>query len=58
MTEAEILQRDIDTLRESVMRGWEEIAETLDGRQRQMLKQHLQVCIDDLMGLMARLESH
>lgn len=57
MTEAEQLQRDIDALRESIQRGWEEIAASGTGEERQRLRDHLRVCIDDLSGLLARLET-
>lgn len=57
MTEAEQLQRDIDTLRESIQRGWEEIAASGTSEDRERLRHHVRVCIDDLSGLLVRLES-
>lgn len=56
MTEIETLQRDIDTLRESVHRGWREISTAGSAEDRARLQQHLQVCIDDLKGLLDRLD--
>lgn len=56
MTEAEQLQREIDTLRESIQRGWREIAASGTDEDRQRLRDHVRVCIDDLSGLLVRLE--
>lgn len=57
MTEAEQLQRDIDALRESIQRGGEEIAATGTSEERQRLRHHVCVCIDDLSALLVRLEA-
>ncbi len=57
MTEAEQLQRAIDTLRESIQRGWEEIAASGASEDREHLRHHVRVCIDDLSGLLVRLEA-
>jgi len=56
MTEAEQLQKDIDGLRESIQRGWPVIAALDDHEERRRLKEHVRVCIDDLSGLLVRLE--
>lgn len=56
MTEAEKLQRDIDALRETIQRGGQEIASSATGEQSAHLRQHLQVCIEDLRGLLSRID--
>ena len=57
MKEAVQLQREIDALRESIQRDWEQIAASGTIEQRENLRHHLRVCIDDLSGLLARLEA-
>lgn len=57
MKEAAQIQREIDALRESIQRDWPQIAASGTTEQRESLRQHLRVCIDDLAGLLARLES-
>jgi len=58
MTSQEKLQRDIDTLRESIKLNWQDIAiKQLSATQRQGVKQHVQWCTDELKKLYERLEN-
>ena len=57
MTSQEKLQRDIDTLRESIKLEWQDIAtKQLSITERQDIKQHIQWCSDELKNLYERLE--
>ncbi|GEM_PF-1774796 len=56
MKEAVLLQREIDALRETIQRDWEQVAESGTPEQRDNLRRHLRVCIDDLSGLLVRME--
>lgn len=57
MTSQEKLQRDIDTLRESIKLEWQDIAtKQLNITERQDIKQHIQWCTDELKNLYERLE--
>jgi len=57
MTEVEQLQRDIDALRETIQRSWQDIAASGIDEDRLRLRDHVRVCIDDLSGLLVRLEA-
>lgn len=58
MTSQEKLQRDIDTLRESIKLDWQDIAtKQLSLTERKDIKQHIQWCSDELKSLYDRLET-
>jgi hypothetical protein len=58
MTSQEKLQRDIDTLRESIKLDWQDIAtKQLSPTEKQGIKQHIQWCTDELKNLYERLEA-
>lgn len=58
MTSQEKLQRDIDTLRESIKLDWQDIATNqLSANDKKGIKQHIQLCIDELKNLNERLET-
>ena len=57
MTSQEKLQRDIDTLRESIKLDWQDIAtKQLSATERQGIRQHIQWCTDELKNLYEKLE--
>jgi hypothetical protein len=57
MTKHEKLMHDIKGLWESVRLGWVEMAEkSLDGQERQDLREYIDWLVDELHGLSKRLE--
>lgn len=58
MTSQEKLQRDIDTLRESIKLNWQDIAtKQLSPNEKQGIKHHIQWCMDELKNLYEKLET-
>ena len=58
MTRFENTKRDIDTLKESIRRDWEEVSNpNLSVNDRADLKGHINWCIAELKDLLAKLES-
>jgi hypothetical protein len=57
MTEAEKLKSDLDTLRESIQRDWQDLARAPTARDRESILEHLMWCDGELAGLRTRLEA-
>jgi hypothetical protein len=58
MTENEMLLRDIRTVRETINRDWADLTHlSLSHDERTALRAHIDQCINDLKGLMERLEA-
>ena len=57
MTDAEKLQRDMDTLRDSIRRDWQDVSR-LSGKAREDVLEHLIWCDGELAGLRRRLEDN
>ena len=58
MTEQEKLQRDIDALRTSIRLGWVDMDRlTISREDRRDLREHIKWCMDELKGLLERLEA-
>ena len=57
MTEMDKLKRDIDTLRESIRLDWQELAQlALTADERQGIRDHIEICQEDLRDLLNRLD--
>jgi hypothetical protein len=57
MTEREKLQRDIDTLRESIRLNWLDLSRLpLNFQEAQAIRAEINVCVRDLADLLMRLD--
>ena len=55
MTEAEMLLRDIETLRTSMRLDWHELASRLSPEEKTGIRQHLETCQAEIKVLLERL---
>jgi hypothetical protein len=59
MTDEEDLLREIDLIRESIRRDWEDLAsKSLTAGQRKAIRDDIQMCIGALKNLRAKLARH
>lgn len=57
MTDQEKLKRDIDTLRESIRRGWADMdSKPMPPEERRALRRHIAGLVSELAELLARLD--
>jgi len=56
MTTAEMITRDIQTLRESIAIDWQDLQRSTTIEERAGIRQHIKACLEDMAELYARLE--
>ena len=58
MTEKDILLRDIDTVKATINRDWHDITSlSLSHDERTALRAHIEHCVQELRGLLGRLDA-